>query len=531
MKILIVEDEILTRESLARELQALGYPHIAMASDGIEALASVAANRPDVIFSDVRMPRMDGLRLQQELKKNGASPLFVIVSGYDSFEYAKTALEQGAFSYLLKPVEENDLKSCVSRLENRLVHDRRRASQMTEADRKARKYFQLAQKQMLQQMIQEEITDENELSAHFKAMDIALPYERFTILTMGIDQFEQLASACTNADLQLYKFGIENIAQEHLEDLGVAVLPFESGQDLGFLVNLPANPLLEQQLALALDKIVESTRVYLKFTITIGVGDTFGTLSGLHKSYTQAKKAAMSRMTQGGNRVYVYKALKPEPAAAPVVMNFETEQRLQLCMERCEPEAAKMILRRLYEQASEQSASLMKLNFHVAGTLTKLLNRLGLNPEAFLGSELKLYRKLNLCTSLEQLMLTLDEVVDICYAQIGLNEKIWNNSVMAKAMEYILHHYREDISLQSVSEHINLSPTYLSKQFKKTYNQNFIEFLIQYRIEKARELLKSSAYTANEIASIVGFKDEKHFFRTFKKITGVTPGAYKRGEL
>lgn len=531
MKILIVEDEKLTRESMKYDLTELGYFLIETASDGIEALESIESNKPDVIFADVRMPRMDGLSLLQQLKKNGSSPIFVVVSSYDSFEYAKTALEQGAFAYLLKPVEEKDLKSCLSRIESRIIHDQEKASQMSEADHKVKKYLQLAKKQMLQHIIQEEITDEDVLRIHFKETDISLPYELYFIITIGIDQFEILANNRTSNDIQLYKFCIENIALELIEELGVTILPFETEHDLGFLINKPANPVLEEQLTLALDQIIKSVAEYLKFPITIGVGETFGTLTTIHKSYTQARKAAMTRITQGGNRVYSYKMLKSEFNIAPIVMNFETEQKLQLCMERREKEAAKEIIHQFYEQATEQSASLLKLNFNVAVTLIKLLSRIGLNPETFLGSELKLYRKLNVCTSLEQLLLAVDEILEICFAQIGMNEKSWNNSVMAKAMEYIILHYNEDISLQSVSEHISLSPAYLSKQFKKTYNQNFIEFLIQYRMEKARELLKSSTYTVNEVSCIVGFKDEKHFFRTFKKITGVTPGAYKRGEV
>lgn len=531
MKILIVEDEKLTRDSMEYDFKELGYTLVEQASDGIEALHSIEMNKPDVIFADVRMPRMDGLSLLLEVKKSVSPPIFVVVSSYDSFEYAQTALEQGAFAYLLKPVGEDDLRNCLSRVENRIIHDRTKASRMMEADHKVKKYLLLAKKQMLQHIIQEEITAEDDLRAHFKAMDISLPYDQFFILTICIDDFEQLINSRTSADIQLYKYFIENITLESIEDLGVTILPFETDHDLGFLVNLPANPILEEQLARTLDKIIESIREYLRFSVTVGVGEIFYALSNIQESFTQAKKAAMTRMTRGGNRVYAYKLLKSEFNTVSLVMNFEVEQKLQLCMEKCEREAAKAIINQFYQQAKEQSTNLMKLNFNVAVTLTKLLNRIGLNPETFLGSELKLYRQLNGCTSLEQLLLTLDEILEICFEQIRKNDKTWNNSVMAKAMEFIISHYNEDISLQSVSEHISLSPAYLSKQFKKTYNLNFIEFLIQYRIEKARELLKTSTRSVNEVASIVGFKDEKHFFRTFKKITGVTPGAYKRGKI
>jgi len=530
MKVLIVEDEKLTRESIQRDLNSLGYDLVEQAADGIEALATIEAYRPDVVLADIRMPRMDGLRLLQETMKLNASPIFVIVSSYDSFEYAKTALEEGAFAYLLKPVAKNDLKSCLIRVENRINREREETKRMTTADHKAKKYIQLAKKQLLQQWIEAEKTNEDELRTQFKAMDVLLPYERFVVLTLGIDQFEKLATGKSAADMQLYQYCIENITLEMIEDLGVTILAFEAEHEQGFLVNFPNDPLLEEQLVQTLNKIVETVSQYFSFTVTVGVGETVGSLSQIHRSYAQARKAAMNRITQGGNRTYIYREIESKLNEASVAIDFETEQKLFLSMEKCELDTARTILERLYRQTNEQSESFMKLNFNVAATLIKLLNRLGMNPEPFLGSELKLYRKLNGCTSLEQLMLVVDGILEVCFEQIGKNEKIWNNTVMAKAMEYIILHYNEDISLQIISDHINMSPAYLSKQFKKTYNQNFIEFLIQYRMDKARELLKSGNYTANEVSSLVGIKDEKHFFRTFKKITGVTPGTYKRGK-
>lgn len=530
MRILIAEDEKLTRESLERELRDLGYEHIEQTADGVEALAAVEAFRPDVVLADIRMPRMDGLRLLQETKKTGASPIVVIVSSYDSFEYAKTALEEGAFAYLLKPVGKGDLQSCLIRVESRMTKDAEETKRITATDHRAKKYVQLARKQMLQQWIEEEKTDETELRAHLKAMDISLPYGRFVVLTVGIDEFEKVAIGKSAADLQLYKYCIENITLEMIGEHGVTVLPFEGEHELGFLVNAPADPLLEEQIAKSLGEIVDTARLYLKFTVTVGVGEAVGSLSRIHKSYDQAKRAAMTRLTQGGNRTYFYREIESKANAAAVVMDFETEQKLFFGMEKCEKDNAMHILEGFYRQSNRQSENFMKLNFNVAVTLMKLMNRLGMNPEPFLGSELKVYRKLNGSTSLEQLLSTLNDILEVCFEQIRKNEKIWNNSVMAKAMDYIIRHYNEDISLQSISDHISMSPAYLSKQFKKTYNQNFIEFLIQYRIDKARELLKSGNYTANEVASLVGIKDEKHFFRTFKKITGVTPGTYKRGK-
>jgi Response regulator containing CheY-like receiver domain and AraC-type DNA-binding domain len=529
MKILIAEDEQRTRESIGRELTELGYDNVKQASDGIEALELIEAFRPDVVLADIRMPRMDGLRLLQMMKSAEASPLFVIVSSYDSFEYAQTALEAGAFAYLLKPVATSELQSCLARVKLRLKRNQEDANRLSEADRKARTYIRLAQKQALQQWIEEENMDADDLHSRFKAVDITLPYEKFAVLAAGIDQLEGLAAGGRGSDIRLYNYCIENMTVEMIANLGVEILPFGTENEQGFLINFPAGPLLEEQLTHALNQIVQTVNQYFSFTITIGVGDTVLSLADIHTSFTQAKKAMMTRIAKEGNRTYFYRELESRLSSPSVLIDFEYEQKLFLSMEQNDKEGARLTLEQIY-QANGQADNLMKLNFNVAVTLIKLLNRLGLNAETFLGSELKLYRQLNGCTSLERLLQALDEILEVIFAEIKKNEKIWNNSVIAKAMEYILAHYNEDISLQSVSDHINMSPAYLSKQFKKTYQQNFIEFLINYRVDKARELLKSGLYTAHEVSAMVGIKDEKHFFRTFKKVTGVTPGTYKRGK-
>lgn len=100
-------------------------------------------------------------------------------------------------------------------------------------------------------------------------------------------------------------------------------------------------------------------------------------------------------------------------------------------------------------------------------------------------------------------------------------------SIVARAKQYMLKHYDEDISLKTVSQHQNISPNYLSSLFKRTTNENFIDFLIHVRIEQAQYLLKNSSSKVYEIGMKVGYPDAYYFSKIFKKVTGLTPQEYR----
>lgn len=125
----------------------------------------------------------------------------------------------------------------------------------------------------------------------------------------------------------------------------------------------------------------------------------------------------------------------------------------------------------------------------------------------------------NLCSAIQQLQSD---------AQAGVAAV--KNPLINKAIKYIQKNYAEDISLITLSQHLNISSVYLSQLFKKELGISPIKFIINYRIERAKELLKETDDTIYNIAVKVGFWESKHFSKTFKRVTGVTPMQYKKSK-
>lgn len=121
--VLVVDDESLIARNIKRSIEK-GNPNfevIGMCSTGTEALEFIESNPPQVVFTDIRMPKMDGLELVKNISAKYPFITCVIVSGYNDFEYAKTAMECNVKYYILKPINRDELGKCLSRIENTIL--------------------------------------------------------------------------------------------------------------------------------------------------------------------------------------------------------------------------------------------------------------------------------------------------------------------------------------------------------------------------------------------------------------------------
>lgn len=121
LKILVVEDEEIIRKgiALAVDWAALDCRVVGEAANGLEGLEQGKALQPDVIITDLKMPKMDGLEMVEALRKAGCPAHVIILTAYDSFAYAQQAIRLGAVDFLLKPFHDGDLEEAVLRLQSR----------------------------------------------------------------------------------------------------------------------------------------------------------------------------------------------------------------------------------------------------------------------------------------------------------------------------------------------------------------------------------------------------------------------------
>ena len=122
LRVLVVEDEEMIRKGivLATDWQSLGCVVVGEASNGEEGIEKAEVCKPSLIITDLKMPKMDGLEMIAKLRERGCEAYVIILTAYDSFTYAQTAIRLGAVDFLLKPFHDGDLENAVLALQKKI---------------------------------------------------------------------------------------------------------------------------------------------------------------------------------------------------------------------------------------------------------------------------------------------------------------------------------------------------------------------------------------------------------------------------
>ncbi len=133
-RVVIADDEYIIRERLAKHLREAGYDVVGMADDGLKAQEMLTTLAPDIIITDIAMPHMSGIELLQESRKAGILTKFIILTGYNEFDYAVSALKNSASDYLLKPIDSRLLLEAMERAVTSLIWETKQKTIASEYD-------------------------------------------------------------------------------------------------------------------------------------------------------------------------------------------------------------------------------------------------------------------------------------------------------------------------------------------------------------------------------------------------------------
>lgn len=476
MKVIIVDDEIIERKAMKKFISD-SFTHIevvAEAANGRIAIEEAKKHQPDVMFMDIHMPGIDGLEAIRQISAELPQTKFIMVSAYDSFEYAKQAMMQGVKEYILKPSNKQETLESLLRVEKEITQERmlveQTKQQLDETER-------LAKQQILIAILQNEVTADIE-ALHQKLFPDAQSAYFFVI---------------TGSDL---KTASELLAEK-------TYLVKEQGDKLIFML-LSDKKSLHHVKADALTL----ARSLSKFqpAATIGIGLPNSNLTKLSISYQQALLAATQLMEEGSVS-YGFPLLQEKEDGT--VRKLEKAILEAITAGRVEQAADYFTL--YYEYLIKQEKAVQSLREWALQVKHVLEDKgVSLRDANVLETETKA-EFINLIRYFAEKMILKGE----------------GNDPISKAKAYIHDHYREHFSLEDVAEYVELTPTYFTKLFKDQTQQTFIDYVTDYRIEKSKELLRQTNLSLKEIAYEVGYKDPNYYSRVFKKWTNSSPKQYR----
>lgn len=530
MKILIIDDESLARDILKSQLNKFHYRDILMEDNGQDALKTLERELPDVVFLDICMPEMSGIEFMERADALQKEFIYIILSGHNKFEYAQRTMELGAYNYLLKPIDDKKLKEAMEAVEEKLAIIRFKKEQYAELNKSRARARELLKKQYIYDIISGNSSNSDKYGNAFRGEPVRLDKELFQICCFTIK--DRTGQESSREDQDIIQFGIENITNEIAKMNGMNAYFFSDTNLNGILLNYDSGKNDEKQIYQQLfDNFYRFIGCFKQAELTFGVGREVSGLSRIQAAYTSAKDTVNKRLILGGGVIYFQSEEQtgarknsdvgqmPEEAIIKSLYQGDIGQIQRYVDDLYAPFVNLML-------ADVKKLNKMHLNLFVL--LHKELEKKEIDSSRVLDNEFSLYNKIQTFDTIEEMKAFLLENILLCMKALEQQSGLGNEKIIIRAKEYIEQNMGFHLTLESVAEHVNFSPAYFSKFFKNEEGLNFIDYVNKVRIEEAKRLLDQNVKTA-EICDRIGFADVKHFYKTFKKWEGTTPGQYKKG--
>ena len=485
--------------------QAYDLKICGVASNGVNALEIIEKEKPDIVITDVNMPLMDGLELIKACAEDEqVKSKFIIISGYDEFEYAKKAMEYNVRYYLLKPIDEKELLEAIQKNIQIIKNDRE-----NELLKKEKASSEMKIKLLENNLAQEDLP---EIKNHFYLHD-----KFFQAVAIKIISGENKKN--THYGNQINSIISRLIVPDAANNL------IETGKNTFCLI---LDPVIVSGFGNAQTfcaKLKNALTMATKQNIVISFGDVVENLGDFHSSYKDALLAQGASFYEGYNHVlgkkdsdrlclkYDFKDVKIISETVEAIQyGSEAEIKDKACgfiavlaKKRYSPEIIKSYLEVFKLKLMDLLKSFEEYNEDI------------LKDEIFRLSDM-----------------TIDgfkaEFLEYCIKIAAWISEMKDKSTkgyIGTVEEYLLQNYHKDIHLKDIAQMLHMNPVYLGQQFKKQFGMYFTEYMHKIRIEKAKLLLENSDLKIYEIAEKVGYTNPDYFSSKFYQVVSLSPKKYR----
>lgn len=480
--VLIVEDEKHIRLGIRAMIQRSGVPvEVIMECNNGEMALDILKNQTiDVMFTDIRMPKMNGIELVRKMQELEHKPLTVAISGYADFSYAVEMMRFGVREYILKPIERNKLQEILQKL-NEEIEARKESSQNSQ---------RLGFQQLKYIMLNEQITKE-EMQIFSEEYETEFYQGKFYVLAVNAKEVEKVRK--------------QYIYLHNMEEMDVYLV---AENNLEFL--------LKNELSGS----------------CVGISALHSGIEEIKAGFSEAVEARKRAFCTNSENVYFEEPEKkvPEGLLAEAAKFVELESRMQRVQllgtdkteevvrvwkgffqavknARIKPADFKECMDSFFEEVKKTYRNILTEDEEIIKKLSGFFGFVKIDDfeTEFMEWVIALHERIN--------------------SQFDTNK---NSNKIRMAMDYIQENYDKDLNMAVVSNYISMNYSLFSYMFKEYTGSNFVNYLKGIRMKEAKKLLAQTDMLILEISQKIGYDNEKHFMKIFKASVGVSPSEYRK---
>jgi two-component system response regulator YesN len=497
--LLIADDEQWERK-LVKSLLSNRYSDrmfITVAKNGKEAINICQQHRMDIVIMDISMPILDGLGAIKEIKNFSPHIDFIMLTAFSEFDYAQKALNLGVSGYLLKPVEPEKLYEKIDSLIEKRVADQRAENKTRKLEHTINQLTPLMKSIFYQKLLFNQYNRFSEIEEYRDICGVHFIPNRIAVASIS----RELAKKINNHSVKDLDF---IIFEEKL---------IMFGHD-------------QQGLISSFGEIEKELGVPLK----IGVGKTYHSPLQVHLSYVEALQAKAYVSLLGKESLVLFEDI-PKLLENANYFGFTESKRLISKIKRMEKTEAIDELNAIINYWTNRPVETVKAYaMELLYLFTECMYDLDFEEEFIERSREQYYVTISNASFTVQIILHIKKLVNEMLESIESRPRSYQEGIIEDCKTYIQDHYMKDIGMTDLSKKLHVNPSYLSKLFKRSVGINFVDYINNLRINRAKLLLTQTNSSIDEISSLVGFNTHKYFSYVFKKYTKISPSEYRSND-
>ena len=531
LKVLIADDE----KNICLMIQKLipweryGMEVIGLVHTGMDAVRVMGEMRPDIVISDIRMPGYDGLELVQKAHDMDIIADFIIISGYKYFEYAHKALNLGVEHYLLKPIDKKELEETLEKIIQKRYKAFKKAQEEAELKEQAT-YSRRKVQQHFLSSIMEQRSNLQHLDMNRVNKEYQCEFEQGYFVAI----FAKLDSEVRDQDLSRLLYMMEEIIDYDFQGSDMEYINSVMQSGIITIVNYRT----EAQRGVGSDR--EKTFLRMKHElekfkgchITLGRGSEKNYIAEIADSIEEAIYAVKCRSKTGLDKMIYYDRLHYQDVPIREFLDERGCQEIENITEALDYERFLGMLKKTMNYIKDtpfySPVAVYECLERIFELVLNVLKNNQTDEKMLQQMEEDFQKTLDFYTELEEMTYRFSDLIQQYFGRVIDERKRRNQLPIRMAKQYVQENYSRQVSLEDVAAASNLSSAYLSTMFKKEMGINFSDFLISCRMEAAKKLLKNTDLPISEVAEKVGYTDSRYFSKTFNKVVGLKPSAYRK---
>ncbi|MCP3763061.1 response regulator [Domibacillus sp. A3M-37] len=516
LKIMLVEDEPLEREGLKLMLSKnrSNFDIIAEAQNGMQAVELALTHKPDLIFMDIKMPEIDGLEVIKRISPELPNTRYIMVSAFDTFDYARKAMKFGIKEYLLKPSRVSEVLEAFDRMAVEIEAEKQTVIEKKQINRRLERVSSFIEMEFIVSLIMDHVHEFNQ-DDWGEWLDLEDKQGFVAVFSFESDSLYQ-----GREEKSRWYRSLKRALHEHsLHCLAGPLTGFQVPVLVLFTEQGKTDHEIKQDFARSIIHYVQNHLEHCR--LYAGVGMAVSDVKSFSNSYKEAIYALELVHSHSGAAYMAYSDRLKQKRKE--LIPFEIEKELVDAVKRGDMQKG-LHMFESYFQSIQQASDYQVRIIHKAMedfflVLTRSVKELGFDEDIPVS--------LGQIETAMQIKETAKALLVFIIERLGEWRMNGMRSLLLKAKEYIDKHYHTSISLEEVAEQIGISTYYLSRLFKERFQVTFIDYLKNTRLQKAKELLRDGTMPLKEITLNIGYKDPNYFSRFFKKEIGISPREYR----